>query len=109
MEDRDWTDLPSTSSALRGIDESYITDSSPEIIEKKKQLSIFTSSESQVIVNESAGITENDNKSEVDVRNKTKDSLNDKQEKEKESCPICLSSFKDRSFLDQCFHIHFIS
>lgn len=28
-----------------------------------------------------------------------------KSDREKESCPICLSSFEDRSFLDQCFHI----
>ncbi len=105
MEDCDWTDLPSTSSAVLGIDENSITeitDSSPEISEIKEGLSEH---ENEIdAANISEYITKNDC-SEVDVKCVKKAASNEKQEKE--LCPICLSSFEDRSFLDQCFHILF--
>jgi hypothetical protein len=101
MEDCDWTDLPSTSSAVLAIDENYITDSSPEISEVKKSV---PQNEGDVFVAEK---TKGDtSSSQVDVKKKNQGASNDKQDKE--SCPICLSSFEDRSFLDQCFHILFL-
>ena len=100
MEDCDWTDLPSTSFAVLAIDNiNYTTESdtysSPELSEIKKD-----PHENEDKDNNTKGVTSS---SDVDVKNRDKGASNEKQEKE--SCPICLSSFEDRSFLDQCFHI----
>ena len=97
MEDCDWTDLPSTSSAVLDIDNiNYTTDtySSPELSEIKKG-----QHENKDEGNNTKAVRSS---SDADVKNKNKGASNDKREKE--SCPICLSSFEDRSFLDQCFH-----
>lgn len=97
MEDCDWTDLPSTSSAVLTIDENYITDSSPELSEKKENLVLERETDHD-------GATANERENDI---KSTKGSL--KEKKEKDSCPICLSSYDDRSFLDQCFHILFMN
>ncbi|CAB4020916.1 Hypothetical predicted protein [Paramuricea clavata] len=103
MEDCDWTDLPSTSSGLLGIDENYITDSSPEISEKKEDLPEHENE------NDSANNTENNSSEDCEVGGKVTKKAASNEKQEKESCPICLSSFEDRSFLDQCFHILFLT
>ena len=99
MEDCDWADLPSTSSAVLTIDENNITDSSPEISEKREDLVLERETDHD-------GATANESKNDIDIKSK-KVSL--KEKKEKDSCPICLSSYDDRSFLDQCFHILFMN
>ncbi|XP_028403574.1 E3 ubiquitin-protein ligase Topors-like isoform X2 [Dendronephthya gigantea] len=84
MEDCDWSDLPS-------IKYSYNTDSSPpDDNEKNTNLVLMGQHEDE---NYSS-----DNKEENEPERAAP------QTQEKESCPICLSSFEDRSFLDQCFH-----
>ena len=97
MEDCDWTDLPSTSSAVLTIDENYITDSSPE--KEKDLLERDPKNDGET---QTANHIDNSNSSD-DINNK--ENVSSKEKKEKDSCPICLSSFEDRSFLDQCFHI----
>ena len=97
MEDCDWTDVPSTSLAVLAIDDiDYTTDTcgSPELTEMKKGLH-----ENEDEDNNTKDVTSS---GDVDAKNINKGASNDKREKE--SCPICLSSFEDRSFLDQCFH-----
>ena len=95
MEDCDWTDLPCTSSAQSAaldIDENCVADSSPEISVMKELLLSYS---------------DNDIKNYESKEDGENVKASSKEKQEKDSCPICLSSFEDRSFLDQCFHILF--
>lgn len=100
MEDSDWTDLPSVSCVDSTVDhEDIFFGSSMQVncLLEKGNVQALDKDNGQLHVEQDTA----DNKNEV-KKGSNKEPLNPKQEKD--SCPICLSSFEDRSFLDQCFH-----
>lgn len=93
MEDRDWSDLPSMQN------DNILSDSTCN------EETRCSPNESSFYAHKKDDDVENENSPNKIRRSRIKETSNTKQEKE--SCPICLSSFEDRSFLDQCFHILF--
>ena len=85
MEDSDWTDNPLISCV-------EYKDSNSDSDTEKNTSSLLYSQDKKT----SETVVE---RNDIEFQ----ESSNSKQEKE--SCPICLSSFEDKSFLDQCFHI----